>query len=154
VSQLEQVHPELAADTILFLEALRTGSGPINAGLAVGWSPEKTRKIMRMPGMPELIDDAKESKTETIEQRVYEQAEKGNQRAMELYLFCQASDRGWRPPTQRVQIGGGTTMKIEVVEASRQSVLAILERSGGVKALQPGGPLDEDIIDADVIDAD
>ena len=148
------VYPDLASDMLVFLEAIRNGSGPINAGLSIGWTPEKTRKIMRDPDMVAAVADIREALTETLEERVIQLADRGNARMLELWLFCHAADRGWRPPTQRVQIGGGTTVRVEVVEAARQSALAIMEKHG-VKALQPGGALDagdDDIVDADVVE--
>lgn len=141
---LERVHPELARETLTYLELIATGRGKITAGLAVGWTPAKTKELWRDSEFSQLVAVARELKTETIEQRVFELADRGNIRAIELQLFCQASDRGWRPPAQRVQTQSHHLVQVEVVESARAAALAIMERHG-VAALQPGGALDRAI---------
>lgn len=148
---VEALSPDLADDLLEFLEATTRGVGMITAGLAVGWSPHKTRTMLLDEEVKALYAECRIVKTETIEQRVWELADRGNLRAAELYLYCQASERGWKPPAQRLQIGSTSIVKVEIVETARQAALAMIER-GDFAALQPGGRLDEHIVDAETVD--
>lgn len=137
-----------------FLEYIRFGYGPLNAGIAVGWTPADTRRRMKDTEFVSLVSTAREQRTETIEQRVYELAQKSNPSrwAVEMALFCQASDRGWRPPTQRLDVNRNTkvehTVVLSTVEAVRQLVAA-----NDIAALQPGmGTLDDDIVEGEIVD--
>lgn len=147
---LMTIHPEQSADTLMFLEALSCGVGQLNAALSVGWSPKRLRDLMKAPEFIELMDEARTRGIETIEQKVFELAERGNLAAATLFLYCQASDRGWRPPAQRVAVSSQTTVKVEIVEGAKAAVLERLQ-ARDIKSLQPGGALD-DVIDADVIE--
>jgi hypothetical protein len=150
MGELRTIYPAHPLDVLEFLEALSNGVGQLNAALAVGWSPKKLRDLMRDNEFLDMMEESRIRGVETIEQKVFELASRGNLAAATLYLYCQAPDRGWRPPAQRVSVSSQTTVKVELVEGAKQAVMEQL-RAGGVKALQPGGPLDE-IEDADVVD--
>jgi hypothetical protein len=150
MTDLVTIHPEQSADTLMFLEALSCGRGQLNAALAVGWSPRKLRDLMKSPEFIELMDEARTRGIETIEEKVFELAERGNLAAATLFLYCQAADRGWRPPAQRVAVSSQSTVKVELVEGAKAAVLEQL-RAGDIRALQPGGALHE-IVDADVVE--
>jgi hypothetical protein len=128
-----------------FLELLRGGTGTLNACYAVGWTPDHLRKKMKDREFCALIEEAHERKIETVEERVYQASEKGNFAASQFILLCQAADRGWKPPQQRVAIQGESRVKVEVVQATREAILTQLEKRN-IRALQPG------IVDADVVD--
>lgn len=129
-----------------FLEHLMNGVGPLNACFAVGWSPHHLRKKMLDAEFRELVSVAEERKIETLEQRTYELAEKGNLAALQFILMCKAPERGWRPPQQRVAINQQTTIRVENVEAAKQAILAKLEQRD-VRALQPAQVIDVDVSD-------
>lgn len=149
MTNLATIHPEQSADTLMFLEALSCGRGQLKSALSVGWSPHKLRTLMKNPEFIELMDEARVMSIETIEERVYDLADRGNLAAATLVLYCQAADRGWRPPAQRVAVSTQSTVKIELVEGAKAAVMEQL-RAGDIKALQPGGALD--IEDAEVVD--
>ena len=126
-----------------FLELLRDGTGPLNACYAVGWTPHHLRQKMKDPEFQALVAEANERKIETVEQRVFEASAKGNFAASQFILLCQAADRGWRPPQQRVAINGEARIKVEVVEATKDVIRAQLA-ARQIKSLQP-------VVDADVV---
>lgn len=134
-----------------FLEYVRGGSGPLNAAIAVGWTPYQIRQRLKDDQFATLVEEVKERRTETIEQVVYEKAAEGTRWAVEMYLFCQAPERGWRPPATRIDVT--KTQRVEgqlvvsVVEGARQ-----LLEAHSVAALQPGGALDGPIEDAEIVD--
>ena len=147
--ELATLHPELGEQKMDFLERIAKGVRPLSAGLAVGWTPKRTREVLTEPGMAEIVRDAQEISIETLEEKVYKLAKKGNVSCLQLVLFCQASERGWRPATQRVAISSQSTVRVEVVEAAKAATLAAISKHG-VKALQVGGALD--VVDAEPLD--
>jgi hypothetical protein len=106
---------------------------------------------MKNPEFVELMDEARVMSIETIEERVYDLAERGNLAAATLVLYCQAAERGWRPPAQRVAVSSQSTVKVEIVEGNKRAVLEHLRSGGDIRALQPGGVLDE-IAEAEVVE--
>lgn len=145
---LAVIHPNLGEDMLDFFELIADGAGPLNAALAVGWTPRKLRELSKNPEFAEMMLECQERCIESIEQKARELARKGNMTAIQLVLFCQAPERGWRPPTQRVAVSQNIQVKHEVVEAAKAAVLHAIDQRG-VKALQPGGL--DDIEEADVV---
>jgi hypothetical protein len=129
-----------------FLEHLRNGVGPTNACYAVGWSPRHLRKKMLDPEFVEMCRESNDRKLESLEEVLHGLALKGNLAALQFVLMCQAPERGWRPPQQRVAINQQTTIRVENVEAAKQAILATLAERN-VKALQPAKVIDVDVSD-------
>lgn len=126
-----------------FLEHLRNGVGPTNACYAVGWTPRHLRDKMKDPEFVEMIRESNERKIESLEQTTFELAKKGNLAALQFYLMCQASERGWRPPQQRVSVNAQTTIRLEAVSAAKAAILERLE-ARDVKSLNPAPVIDVD----------
>jgi len=124
-----------------FLTRVADGIGLYNAGAEVGWSPRVVDDKMRDADVLEMVRDAQTMTIEDIEAAVIRRAKRGNVQAAAMVLYSQAADRGWRPPQTRVAISTVSKVQVEVVEAARQTVTALLE-SHDVKALQIGGALD------------
>lgn len=129
-----------------FLEHVRNGVGTTNACYAVGWTPRHLRDKLKDPDFVEMVRESNERKIETLEKVTFDLAAKGNLAALQFYLMCQASERGWRPPQQRVAINAQTTIRLEAVAASKQAILDRLEKRD-IKALQPGPVIDVDLAD-------
>jgi hypothetical protein len=129
-----------------FLDHIMKGVGPTNACYAVGWTPRHLRKKMQDPDFVELVRVAQERKIESLEEKTYELAMKGNLAALQFFLLCQAPERGWRPPQQRVAINQQTTIRVENVEAAKAAILDRLA-ARDVKALQPAKVIDVDLTD-------
>jgi hypothetical protein len=136
-----------------YLEYVRGGYGELNAGIAVGWSPAETKKRLRVPSFRQLVSEVQESRIETVEQRVYEEASKKRPArwAVEFVLLSHARDRGWAPATQKIEVNRNVVVDVSlraaVVEAAKELMTA-----ADPAALQPGGALD--VIDTTATDAD
>lgn len=133
---LALVHPDVAYEVIEFLSEISQGVGELNAAIGIGWSPHQLAQYKAKPGFNELIAGARTLLIEDVEEMVYKAAKRGNMTAAQLVLYSQAADKGWRPPTQRVSVNQQTSVKVEVLEATRMSVVQLLAERG-VAALQP-----------------
>ena len=133
-------------ETAEFLEDIRVGTGPLNAGLAVGWSPAKVHRLMKDEEFVEMMDAAKERRLESIEKTLYVMAEKGHFKAIQMVLHNQRPNE-WRD-IKHIQIDKRETLDVGVVVSVKQAALDVL-RDKGVAALQPAP---EEIIEAEVID--
>lgn len=122
-----------------FLELIRQGVQPINAGIEVGWTLRQIDNMRSDPEFSELIALAQERLVETVEQVVFDRAKLGNRWAAEMVLFNRAPER-WAPPTRKVDIRSHNVQ--ETVVVSVRSTVAELIAQHGVAALQPGGVLD------------
>lgn len=134
-----------------FLAMIQNGVGPKNAAIACNWTIRQLRDLEALPQFQEAMAIAKEQAIESIEQKAYELAKAGNVPMIQMILFCQAADKGWRPPTHRVAVQHGGTVVVEKIQATKAALLQIMQENG-VGALALGGPLDGDIVDAEVVD--
>lgn len=135
-ANLSLIHPDQPAEVISFLQDLAHGVGELNAALAVGWSPFQLQQRKKDDDFKELMRESRTRLLEDVEFMVYKLAKRGNMAAIQLVLYSQGADRGWRPPTQRVAVNQETKVTIEQVEAGKQAVTELLA-SKGVRALQP-----------------
>jgi hypothetical protein len=135
-ADLALIHPDQPSEVLLFMQRIASGVGELNAAIEVGWSPRQLRDMMKNEDFRELVRESKVRLLETVEQKAYKLAMRGNMAAIQLVLFSQAADRGWRPPTQRVAINQQTTVTVEAIEAGKQAVTELLAEHG-VRALQP-----------------
>lgn len=127
-----------------FLGMLIDGEGPLTAGLACGLTPRKVREMEADPEISQLIAIAREQKYERYEKKLDELAMDGHFAALQMFLFCQAPHRGWRPPQQRVAHDHNGRVEVERVQATTQAVVALIREHGpGILAI--GGPLDQAI---------
>ena len=122
-----------ARDIQVFLEDVRTGTGPLNAGIAVGWSPAKVRRLLNDEEFSELYHTAKERLHETIEKTLYQMAQAGHVKAMQMVLYNERSDR-WKD-VRHIQVEQHSTLDIGVVESVKVAARELL-REQGVAALQ------------------
>ena len=130
-----------------FLELIADGVGPISAGIEVGWSPAKTKRMMKDTEFAELVSFAQDQTIESVEKAMVDQAKKGNVRAGQFFLLNRAPDR-WRD-VKHIQVDQNTQLDVGVIVGVKEGVLEAL-RAGGIKSLQPA----RDVIEADVVDGD
>lgn len=126
------------SDTDQFLQLVARGVGELNAAITVGWTPAKLKKLKKDKDFEELIVESRLCLMESVEEKEYELALRGNQRAIEMVLFCKGADRGWHPPTQKVSIERKDTVRIELVQATVAAAKELLTQNGTVAALQAG----------------
>lgn len=132
-----------------FLDLLLAGKGPLPAGLEIGWSPLHISKMQQDPEIQQLMQIIEEHKDQSVEYALYKAAMSGNVTAQQVWLFNRKGNR-WRD-VKRVVHEGEVRVAAEVIHSVRQVALGLLE-SHGVEALQPGGALDEIVIDLDETD--
>ena len=132
-----------------FLELLLDGKGPFPAGLELCWSPAKIKRMLADPEIMDLMRFIDLHMDQSVQYALYRAAMGGNVTAQQIWLFNRQSDK-WKD-TKRVVHEGEVKIGAEVVHSVRQVALGLLE-SHGTKALQPGGALDEIVIDLDETD--
>lgn len=134
-----------------FLENLWAGMGTLAAGLSIGWSPQHIDKMCRDPEVAELVKLIEHGKDQNMEAALYRTGLTGNVTAQQVWLYNRRPDR-WRD-TKRVVIESEHKVSIEIVSSVREAALQLLEQKG-VKALQPGGALDKEVIDVESEETD
>lgn len=130
-----------------FLELVALGAHPVNAGVAVGWSPYKTKQVLKDPEFVELLAGARDRADATIEEALYVKAAQGNIAAIQMWLFNRRPEE-WRD-VKRIEIKSDHQVSIGVVQSVKQGVLELL-REQGVGAMQALGA--GEIIDIEEIE--
>lgn len=120
-------------ETQAFLEDIRTGTGPLNAGIAVGWSPAKIKRLLRDEAFAEMVDVARERLHESIEKTLYQLADGGHIKAIQMVLYNERADR-WKD-VRHINVEQHSTLDIGVVESVKTAARELL-RENGVAALQ------------------
>jgi hypothetical protein len=118
----------------------------MTAAFAVGWTPRKLRALKKDPEFLQLIDEAKTLLIESVESMAYRNALRGNQRAIELVLFCHGQDRGWRPPAQRHEVLTEGKVEVSVIASVKEAVKATLA-TADIGELQRARIVDAEIVD-------
>jgi hypothetical protein len=127
-----------------FLGMLTDGEGQITAGIACGFTPRQVYDMEADPEYGELIAVARTQRIEGYEKRLHDLAMEGNFPALQMELYCQGSDRGWRPPQQRVAHDHRGQVEVARVQSTTAAVVALIAEHGpGILAI--GGPLDKAI---------
>lgn len=133
-----------------FIEQIAVGVAPVNAGIAVGWSPAHVRKLMKDDEFLDIIRGAQERANGTVEESLFNRAVAGNVAAMQMWLFNREPDR-WRD-VKRIEVRSEHRVTVAAVESVKSGVLELLREQGvgAMQALNSG----EIIIDAEVVDGD
>jgi hypothetical protein len=134
-------------ETLLFMEEVRAGTGPLNAALAVGWSPAQLRRKLKDPEFAELVAEARERRIESIEATLYQMAERGHFKAIQMVLYNERADR-WKD-VRHINVATRSELDVGVVVSVKQAALELL-RERGVAGLQPAPAA----IEASVVDVD
>lgn len=128
----------------------QTPMGEMTAAMAVGWTPRKLKALKRDPEFVQLMTEAKELVLEAVESVEIRNALRGNQRAIEMYLFCHGQHRGWKPPTQRHEHKSEGRIEVNVVASIKEAVKAhALNGDIPVAQLQLAPPIDAEIVEPD-----
>src|SRR3954470_11349202 len=130
-----------------FIEQIACGVAPVNAGIAVGWSPAHVRKLMKDEEFLDIIRGAQERANGTVEESLFNRAVAGNVAAMQMWLFNREPDR-WRD-IKRIEVRSEHRVTVAAVESVKSGVLELLREQGvgAMQALNSG-----EIIDAEVVD--
>lgn len=130
-----------------FLELVAVGVAPVNAGIEVGWSPQRTKAHMKDPDFADMVDGALERANASMEQALYAKGMAGNVTAQMWWLMNRAPDR-WRD-VKRIEVRTEHKVSLTAVESVKAGVLQLI-REQGVGAMQ--ALEDPGIIDADVVE--
>lgn len=112
--------------------ALREAGGWISAAAkAVGMNPSAvSMRIARKPALKVVVDDARETQLNMVENALMDNIQNHDQRAIEFYLKCRGRDRGWIEQTQ-----SEVTVKPSVAQKFTRAEL--LDMAGVVEAPKP-----------------
>lgn len=136
-----------------FLHLLAQGEGRLNAAVIVGWTPAQMERWMRDDEFAKLVYEVEERKTENVEKVLYEKATGGHMDAIKMFLFNRKPER-WSD-RKHVDIAGHVEVEHGMVVAVKEAVHGLLGEhmaAGSIAALQPGGALDDEITDAEVVE--
>jgi len=146
-------------EMLKFFEQLAEDYGPMEIGLALGWSPAMVKRFVEEPSRAELIDMIQEAQHESVERGIVQAARAGNSTAMKIYAYNKMAHRGWQ---DRRQISITGTSKHEIVLSVKEALgerLGEIGRQGpdAIAALQaaylePDVPETDDVIDAEIVD--
>jgi hypothetical protein len=133
-------------ETFTFLEEIRVGTGPINAGVAVGWSPAKVRRLLNDPDFAELVSTAKERLHEDIEATVYRLAKNGHVKAIQMVLYNERSEK-WKD-VRHINVQQHSTLDIGVVESVKTAARELLREQGVAALQQPAAAIEATAVEA------
>lgn len=152
-----------AAEELEFLNLIASGTPPLHACYQTGWTPAKLRRLMRDRSFASAVTEAEEMRDEGIEKGLYDmarglkvQGEDGDDiyqvapdfRAVQWWLSHRRPEKWWG---DKGQAGNTTvTISVEVKEMARDTILATLTSDpDAIRALQPGGIIEADVIEDD-----
>jgi len=140
---------DLISEKERFLEAVSLGTPPVLAGIEVGWPPGRTKRELADKEFASLVLEARGLMLDSLEVKLYQMALNGNMTAMQMMLYNKRPE-DWKD-IKRIEVKTETTINVTEVAAAKQALVELI-RSGGTKALQPGGALDGDIEEGDVVE--
>lgn len=135
------------------LAGIECGLSPIHAAIENGWTPKKLKLRMTDKDFAELIMAALDVADAKIESRLYEQADQGNMTAITTWLFNRMPHK-WSD-RKRIDVVTGNVINATVVIHTKEAVKELLlseSTEDFTRALSPGGALDSEVIDAEVIE--
>lgn len=126
------------ADEVLeFFSLVQGGAGVLTSAFAMGWTPHKLKKLMADPSFRDMMTEATTQQVETVEEKLYDLARRGNMRAIEMFLYNRSPDR-WSPPTQRVKVESTKKIQVEIVDSAVEAARQLIQMPGAIAALQQG----------------
>jgi hypothetical protein len=129
-----------------FLNAVARGTPVLLAGIEVGWTPARVRKVMSDKEFASLVNEAHLVLDARIEQVIFLKARAGVEWAVKLVVFNRMKDR-WKD-VRHIDVTHTLDVAPHVIAAAREeSRLAVRElaRGGGIAELQ------RSIIEADEV---
>lgn len=126
------------ADEVLeFFQLVQDGAGQLTSAFAVGWTPNKLKKLLADESFRQMMMEAVTQQVETVEEKLFDLARRGNMRAVEMFLYNRSPDR-WSPPTQRVKVESTRRIQVEIVESAVEAARQLIREPGAIAALQQG----------------
>jgi hypothetical protein len=117
-----------------FIESVRGGTGPLNAAIEVGWTPAALKRRMKDPEFVELVELARERRLESIETTLYQMAERGHFKAIQMVLYNERAHR-WKD-VRHLSVTRSETLDVGIVVSVKEAAKQLL-REHGVASAQP-----------------
>lgn len=135
-----------------FLDLVQENVAPLHAAIQVGWTPYEFRQRMQDRNFAQLVMEQDQVSVARVETKVQQLAEQGVPWAAQLVLFNKAPDK-WSD-RKRVDIGNVTQVNTVIIETSKEALRALFREdpAGMARALGPGSALDEEVVDAEIVD--
>jgi hypothetical protein len=138
-----------------FVNLVQRGVPRAHAALdpSVGWTLRKMNLLLANAEFFELVQMAEEYVTDGVEMVLLQKAEGGNMEAIKMWLQNRRRDR-WAD-RREVSVSGQVEVAQVVVDGTREGLRALMEqqdRAALIQAVMPGGSLDEEIVDAELVD--
>lgn len=141
----------LAEQKELFLTKVQKGVPRLHAALDVGWTIRKMHLLLANAEFMELVQIAEEYVSDGVEMVLLQKAEGGNMEAIKMWLQNRRRDR-WAD-RREVAVTGVVEVAQVIIDGTRDGLRAMLEEHAGViEAVMPGGSLDEEIVDAELVE--
>lgn len=136
-----------------FLAKVQSGCPRLHAAIDIGWSPSKLYNLLADKDFNELVGYAEEYVTDDIEMMLALKAKDGNMEAIKMWLTNRRPDR-WADKRE-VKYSGQVEVAQVIIDGTREGLRALIEggdREGLIRAVMPGGSLDEEIADAELVE--
>lgn len=142
---------KLALEKEQFLAKVQKGVPRLHAALDIGWTLRKMHLLLANADFMECVQAAEDFVTDGVEMVLLHKAEDGNMEAIKMWLQNRRRDR-WAD-RREVAVTGTVEVAQVVIDGTREGLRAMLEEHTGViEAVMPGGFLDEDIVDAVIVE--
>jgi len=141
--QTNEEFDELAAFE-RWLTLVAEGTPPLNAGVELGWTPQKINKLIADPDVQEMLSYAHARADGSVVKAMHTQAMKGNMTAIQTWLFNRRPE-DWRD-IRKVVISGDVKVTPALITAAKQAARELLANAD-IKVLQQ-------LVEATATDAD
>ena len=136
-----------------FLAMVQSGIPRLHAAIDIGWSPSKLAHLLASKDFNEMVAYAEAYVDDDIEMVLVHKAKDGNMEAIKMWLTNRRPDR-WADKRE-VKHTGEVQVAQVIIDGTREGLRALIEggdREGLIQAVMPGGSLDEEIADAELVD--
>ncbi len=153
MTDLVSAEERLADEKIQFLELIEKGVPRLHAAVDVGWTPRRLALLMTNAEFYDLVTTFEERMTDKVEMVLLQKALGSNMEAIKMWLLNRRPER-WADKRE-ISLTGEVTVAAVVVEGTVGGLRAMLESQQNpevVQALTPGGSLDAEVCDAELLD--
>lgn len=149
------VNPEerLAAEKMEFLDLVKRGIPRLHAAVDVGWTPRRLSLLLANQEFHELVTTYESYIDDKVEKVLLDKALGGNMDAVKMWLLNRKKDK-WADKRE-ISVSGEVTVAAVVIEGTVGGLRAMLESQQNpdvVQALTPGGSLDAEVCDAELVE--
>jgi len=143
----------LASQKEEFIRKVQKGIPRLHAALDVGWTIRKMHLLLANADFMELVQTAEAYVSDDVEMVLLQKAKDGNMEAIKMWLQNRSRDR-WAD-RREIAVTGTVEVAQVIIDGTRDGLRALIEsqdRAALIQAVMPGGALDEEIVDAELVD--